>query len=327
MPVSQPAWADEIIFRNGDHITGKIISLADGKLVLTSDGAGKLTVDVKKLKTFSSNDPLTITLGAGAPFDSRVGAAPDGKVEIRRSPNAAPELVAILDIAAINPRARAWSGEVSLYGKVTGGQSKTSQVGVDFTFDKERKSDRLHLTGEYTYGRERSLETGVTSTTDDFGDIFGKYSRDIDRKAYVHLNAKVLHDALANLRYRASPATGFGYRWFDAPSLKLFTDLAVSHTDERFTTSGGRSFWGPQLAYGVEWRPVNRLRLSNTLEYYPSLADFSGNYLLDTQAAVHFSLTSKLFVKVRAEYHYDTAPAPGTRKAQYRFLIGPGWGS
>src|SRR5450432_3539409 len=41
------ARADEVIFKNGDHLSGKIESAADGKLVITTAMAGKITVDLK----------------------------------------------------------------------------------------------------------------------------------------------------------------------------------------------------------------------------------------------------------------------------------------
>jgi len=320
--LSRPAVAGDVILRNGDHITGKILSLTDGELLLKAYG-GEFAIDVKKLKTFSSDEPLVFRIGKGSRFESRVSAGPDGKIEIRRSPASAPELVAIVDIVTINDPSPAWTGEVMLNGKITGGDSRTREGGLEFTLDKEWRRDRLHFAGEYMYGRERSQETGVTSTTDDFGNLYGKYGHDIHDRWYVDANAKVLHDLLAELKYRLSPATGVGYRWFDGPELELFTDIGIAYTDERFQTFGGRSFWGPQVEYGIEWKPVKRWRLFNTLEYYPSFSDF-GNYLLDTQAGVHVTLWRRSFVEVRGEYHYDAEPAASAKNAEYRFIIGPG---
>ena len=318
------ALAGEVILANGDHITGKVLSLSGGELVVKSEAAGELTIDISKLKTFSSDDVLRIRVADGAQFECRVAAGPDGKIEVRRSTTAAPELLAIRDIAEINAPDPAWTGEVMLNGKITGGDSKTTEAGIGLKLEKEWKSDRLNLVGEYMYGREWSPNTGLWSTSDDFGNAYGKYTHDVYEKLYLDVNVKALHDQLAELNYRLSPAAGIGYRWLAEPKLELSTDVGVAYNDERFSTFGGRSFWGPQLEYDVEWKPVKRLRLFNTLEYYPSFSDFSANYLLDTQGGFHVTVWSHAFIELRGEYHHDTEPAPSAKKGEYRFIIGPG---
>lgn len=320
-----PAFAGDVVLRNGDHITGRILSLAGGELTMKSTIAGELSIEVKNVKTFSSDETLRIRIRDEPPFESRVTAGPDGKIEVRRSPSAAPELVTLGDVTEINRPVAAWDGEVMLNGKFTWGDSRTTEAGLSLKLDKEWRRDRLHFVGEYMYGRERDSETGLMSTSDDFGNVYGKYTRDVHEKFYGDVNAKVLHDALAELRYRVSPAGGFGYRWFDEYVLKFFTDVGMAYTDERFSTFGGRSFWGPQLEYGLEWTPAKRLEFENTLEWYPSFSDFIGNYVLDIQAGVKFTFWQHTFLAVRGEYHHDSEPAPSAKRAEYRLIIGPGW--
>jgi hypothetical protein len=322
--VSRPSFADVVILRNGDHITGRILSLAAGALLLATEGAGSLTIDARKLSTFSSDHTLRLRIGDGAPFESRISAGPDGKVQIRRPSDGAPELISILAIVAINPPAPGWSGSVTFNGKVTGGDSRTRQAGVDLTVDRKWQVQRLHFTGEYMYGRERDGDTGLMTTSDDFGNAYGKYEHDVHDALYGDVNAKILHDQLAELRYRVSPALGVGHRWSDTPELELFTDVGIAYTDEKFTTFGGRHFWGPQVEYGVKWKPAGRVQFDNTLEYYPSFSDFAGNYLLDTKATIRVSLWRHTTLALTGEYHFDSQPAPSAHMGEYRFTIGPG---
>ena len=57
--------ADEIVFTNGDRLTGKINHAVDGKMVFTSDLAGKVTVEMTKIKTFSTDEAVTVHLNDG----------------------------------------------------------------------------------------------------------------------------------------------------------------------------------------------------------------------------------------------------------------------
>jgi len=109
--VIQSAFAGDALLRNGDHITGKILSLAGGELIVKSSLAGELTIAVKNVKTFSSDEAVTIRIRDEHPFESRINTGPDGKIEVRRSPASAPELVAVTDVTEINPSAPSWAGE------------------------------------------------------------------------------------------------------------------------------------------------------------------------------------------------------------------------
>jgi hypothetical protein len=52
--VAGRAAADEILFLNGDRLSGKIVSADGGKLTIKSETAGEVTVDLAKVKTFST---------------------------------------------------------------------------------------------------------------------------------------------------------------------------------------------------------------------------------------------------------------------------------
>ena len=55
-----PARGDEVLFQNGDRLSGKILKAAGGKLTIKTDGAGEVSVDMSKVKTFSTDAPVTV---------------------------------------------------------------------------------------------------------------------------------------------------------------------------------------------------------------------------------------------------------------------------
>ena len=71
-----PAVADEVDFKNGDKLTGKIENMEGGKLTIVSTVAGKVTVDMKNVSTFSSAAPLALKLKDGSTIRGKVAAAP-----------------------------------------------------------------------------------------------------------------------------------------------------------------------------------------------------------------------------------------------------------
>jgi hypothetical protein len=84
-----PAVADEILFLNGDRLTGKIVGAEGGKLTIKTDSSGDVTVDLSKVKTFSTDEPITLKTGDRT-LRSKVTGGPDGSVQVVPVAPAAP---------------------------------------------------------------------------------------------------------------------------------------------------------------------------------------------------------------------------------------------
>ncbi|MGH7215285.1 MAG: DUF481 domain-containing protein, partial [Tepidisphaeraceae bacterium] len=57
-----PAIADEVLFKNGDKLTGKVVDYDGKKVTIDSKVAGKVSVDMKDVQTFTTDEPITIRL-------------------------------------------------------------------------------------------------------------------------------------------------------------------------------------------------------------------------------------------------------------------------
>ena len=73
-----PAAADEVLFLNGDRLTGRIVQAAGGKLVLRTEAAGDITIDLKQVKTFATDEPVQLKVRESTVLKSPVIARPEG---------------------------------------------------------------------------------------------------------------------------------------------------------------------------------------------------------------------------------------------------------
>lgn len=320
-----PALADEVIFLNGDRLTGKIVSAALGKLVLKTDAAGEVTIDLAKVRTFSTDQPVVVRkVDEASTVETTVGAGAEGQVQTAPAPGAATEAVPISRIAFINPPVPAWNGSLALNGLFTGGNTESTQIGFTGDLRKRWEHDRLTFEGVYTYGRQKDPDTGDTATTTDYGRISGKYDHFFTKKFYGYALMKAEHDGVADLEYRLSPGVGGGYQWFEEPTFHLSTEAGITYVYEKFEDEDANDFVGPRLAYAVDWTPVDPLKLYHTFEYNPAFDDF-GDYLMTLVAGAKVKITKAFFGDVRFEWAYDSTPAPGREKSDTRFLVGIGW--
>ena len=324
--VAPPAAADAVIFLNGDRLTGKIVSAAGGKLVLKTEAAGDVTIDLAKVRTFSSDAPVRVQVGEKIQLDSPVTAGSEGQVQTQMVPGAAPQPVPIKDITAINPPPPEWKGSLALNALFTTGNSETEQLGFTTRLGKRWPDDRLTFGAEYTYGRQEDPDTGEKTTTADYGMAFGKYDHFFTKKFYLYGLVKVEHDGVADLEFRFAPGAGVGYQWFEGPTFNLLTEAGIGWVYEKYENSDSRDFVAARLAYAVDWSPVpGVLKLYHALEYLPSLEDFTNDYLLNVVAGLRATVYKGFFADFRVEFSHDNTPAPGRKKDDTRFIVGVGW--
>jgi len=320
-----PARGDEVLFLNGDRLSGKILKAAGGKLTIKTEGAGSVTVDMSKVKTFSTDAPVELGIKEKPPVSADVGAGPDRHVQTAPAPGAPPQPVPIADISAINPTPPAWTGSFTLNGLLTSGNSDTEQVGLRAALSKRWPDDRLTFGAEYYYGRQEDPRTGDESTTIDYAMLLGKYDHFFTKKFYGYLGTKAERDVVADLELRVAPGAGVGYQWFERPTLNLSTEAGRAWVYENYKRTGWSEFFGPRLAYSVDWTPFHPLTLFHKLEYLPSFEDLGGDYLLNMDAGARLAVWKGLFAELRYEFRYDSTPASGRHRTDQRYILGAGW--
>jgi len=320
-----PARGDEVLFLNGDRLSGKILKAVSGKLTIKTEGAGDVTVDMSKVKTFSTEAPVVVGVKEQPPVSADVGAGPDRHVQTAPAPGAPPQPVAIADISAINPFPPAWTGSFSLNGLLTTGNSETEQLGFRGALSKRWPHDRLTFGAEYYYGRQEDPRTGDKSTTIDYAMALGKYDHFFTKKFYGYLVTKAERDVVADLELRVAPGAGVGYQWFERPTFNLSTEAGLAWVYENYKRTGWSEFFGPRLAYSVDWTPIHPLMLYHKLEYLPSFEDLGGDYLLNIDAGARLTVWKGLFAELRYEFRYDSTPASGRHRTDQRYILGAGW--
>ena len=54
--------ADEVYLKNGDRITGQVISMEEGKLIFEASYAGKINIDWAEVSELKTDAPITVIL-------------------------------------------------------------------------------------------------------------------------------------------------------------------------------------------------------------------------------------------------------------------------
>ena len=320
------ARGDEILFLNGDRLTGTIVSAADGKLTIQSAVAGTVTVDLAAVKTFSTDKPVELHVGEKNVLSTKVERADaDGTVRAVGGDGVAGQSVSLKELRRINPPPLKWTGTVTANATITRGNSNTDNVGISINAERRAEKDRITLNAGYLYGRQEDPTTGDESTTTDNWFLFGKYDYFFSPKFYGFGSSRVERDRIALLDLRFTPAGGVGYQWVEREDFRFSTEAGLAWVYEDFAnTDDGNDYFAARLAYRLDKRLNEKVTAFHNLEYIPSIEDLDV-FNVNADAGVRASLTARMFAEIKLEWRYDSEPAPGAGKNDLRYLVGVGW--
>jgi putative salt-induced outer membrane protein YdiY len=315
--------AGVVVFNNGDKLTGTVTTLEGGKLKISSTVAGDITVDLKDVQTFSTDEPARIKMSSGERMKAALATSPTTQnVTVEGKP------LAIADIKSLDTREQKWTGSILANGLLTEGNSRTQQLGVDamaqLRRNDEHNDDRFTLAGSYNFGRQKAPDSGDSFVSVDNWYALAKYDRFWTEKWYGYAAVRTEHDRIADLFLRVTPGVGVGYQWIESPDLNFNTEAGVNYIYENYDPGDTDNRIAVRLAYHVDKKINDKVTLFHNLEYLPAVED-PGDYLLNTDAGIRASLTKSFFTEFKVEWKRDSTPAPDALKNDLRYVLGVGW--
>ena len=323
IPFAAPGRADEVQFKNGDRLSGTVESYDGSKLTISSSVAGKVTVDMKDVKTFSTDAPVDVVLSDGTKVRQKVNPGPDGQISLPGAPAAPPRVVPLAQVSKINMPAK-WTGSITIGGLIARGNTNTDSLNAAAHAERRTDDDRITLDGGYLFGREHTK--GIPGKHETADDLFGsaKYDYFFTKKFYGYGKIGAEHDTIAGLSLRLTPGVGVGYQWVETPALNFNTEAGVGVLYRKFSHDGDATAANARLAYHLKLKFNDRVSGFHNFEYLPGL-DRITDYYFDTDAGIRASLTEKMFTEFKVDYRYDSMPAPGKGASDLRYILGVGW--
>ncbi|HEY1929242.1 MAG TPA: DUF481 domain-containing protein [Caulobacteraceae bacterium] len=315
------ASADVVVLKNGDRITGKVVSEAGGKLVVTPDfdKADKVTISIDDVATFSTTGPVKLQLKDGSVINQPVAQGGAGVVV----PAAVAGPIQLADIAAINPPPpETWTGSVAINGSYAHATTNTGNIGIAAGAIRTTPDDKIILAGAYNYGETSTHGFSTTNANNWF--LSGEYDRFITHQIYAYVSERSEADHVNFLRLRLTPSGGLGYQWINQPDFHFSLQGGVAWIYQDYSTElEPTEKFGMRVGYRVDksW-DSGRLSIFHDLMLTPT---FSGEFLLQGDAGVRMQLTKKMFSSITVNATYDNQPGAGAQELTTQLLFGLGY--
>jgi putative salt-induced outer membrane protein YdiY len=282
-------FADQIVLKNGDRLTGTITKSDDKTLLIKTEFAGDVTVQWSAVQGINSSQPLHVALSNGKTVVGPVATTDDslavttaasGTVTVPKT-----EVTALRSDAeqitydkSLHPGlSQGWVGGANIGFALTAGNSETKSLAVAFTGDRKTLHDEINLYENTVYSTN-DAPGAIPGTTADSNQGGARYSRNLNPRLFAYGGADFQTNALQDLNLRTVLGGGLGYHAIKTDRTTLDFLVGPNYTREDYQTITN-SFVALTLGEELSHKLGSTTLLTQKLYFFPDLSSgLTGQY-------------------------------------------------
>ncbi|MCU0596070.1 MAG: DUF481 domain-containing protein, partial [Desulfobacterota bacterium] len=154
------AFGDEVWLKNGDRLTGKVVSLDGGVLIFKTAYAGDLSIQWGEVVNLKTDEPIKVVLGDETTAQGPASPGDPGKVKVKAEQVAEPVTVDLANVKTINPKPPMRTNLRANVGfSMRDGNTDTQDIYADAEFMARTLQNRYTIGGLYKRSENDSVKT------------------------------------------------------------------------------------------------------------------------------------------------------------------------
>ena len=332
---SSISFAGEIVLKNGDRITGRILKQESNELSVETEAMGIVKIKLSMVQSYKTTEPLAVTLsddrvvrgtvrneGALTYIDSAEGESKSVETTLMKSIRTLEEQKKFESALAPVPQEGVfafWSGTLDVGFSMTSGNSDTRSFTGAFRGVREKESNKLAVYANAL--QVRNSTNGPVRITGQSIWSGARLDADITKKWFVFGSGDFEYNKPQRLDIRAVLGAGGGYHILRNERAGLNITAGFTNNYENFSTGLTRNSAEALIGQDLRLRINNRARLTNRLVIYPNLSN-SGNYRALLDASLQTDLNNWLGWHVTIGNRYNSRPVTATEKNDFLMSTG-----
>lgn len=331
------AFADQVVMKNGDRVTGEIVKKDGDSLVIKSTHFGVVTLPWAEVESVNAEKPLNVVLLDGETLKATLSTK-EGKVAVE-TPGAtqavpAAEVVTIRDEAEQAKYERflrpglldLWTVTGSL--NIAGAQGNAETLTITTPFVFARVSSTSKTTAYFNSIRSSATFDGNNEQTAEAVRGGWAYSRDLSKKIFLNAFNDYEYDKFQSLDLRTVFGGGAGYNVWkgERGALSLLGGGAWNREkfdpapDPAFVRNSAEAYWGNDFAYKLN----SHTSLNQSFRMFNNLSE-GGEYRMNFDTGVTTALTKWLVWNISLSDRYLSNPVPGRQANDLLYSTGLGF--
>src|SRR5690606_839552 len=210
---STPLFADTVWLTNGDKLTGTIQLFDSGQLLLKTEYAGTITLDVQKISTLETDQALLVKQNDFTGEHAK-SLKPAGQGQVELVNGETPKVVALASIRQMMPpkpvvQDLTWTGNLDFSADYKRAENDIR----DYDIDLDTKA--RHGAWRHGIGAEYDHETKDGERKTDRVELDYDLDRFLTKQFFWQGQLKYSHDRIEDLETQRTIGTGPGYQFWD----------------------------------------------------------------------------------------------------------------
>ncbi len=325
-------WADQVVLKNGDRVTGTIIKKDGKNVTIKTDQFGVVTAAWDQVESVKVDTPVTVVLQDGKSVQGTL-ATTDGKVEVATKDTklsvTPAEVATIRDAGEQKAYERLlkpgwgdlWAGAVTVGFAGTSGNAKTLTFTTGVNAARVTNTDKTSV--YFNAIRASALVNGKNADTAQAVRGGLGYDRNLRPRLFVNAFNDWEYDKFQNLDLRFVLGGGLGFHVVknERSVLDLLGGLDFNHSSfsTPLTRNSAEVYWGDEYTYKLNAATslVQSFRMFNDLTN-------TGTYRVNFDAGASTKLAKWLNWNVSLSDRYLNHPAPGRKTNDLLYTTGLG---
>lgn len=329
-PAISTAKAGQVVFHNGDRLSGTIISMRDARtLYFRSKIAGDMRIGWDSIsELYDDNMNMIAIPDAPPPIVSPLTGINNTADAVQTwTQTAATESIPVTSsISAKKPEALndddfEWSGRANFGGQIDDGNSNNKAVTFDANIEARDNGNRFAFGGQVNWEEEEGEEIENDQMA------FASYDRFLTDQYFIGGRLRFERDKFEDLDLRSRIGLYNGYQFYERDDLNLQIKAGGEYIHEKFrddrTESDVAASWG--LEYDQKfYEGAFQLFHKHGLSVPVSATDA---FLFDSESGVRVPVGKHLTGTAQVDFDWDNDPAPGVHEddTSYSLKLGYEW--